>query len=266
MGYVSSDVHGHKVELVSALGSAGLVDAAGHWSGGEAILWFLGDFLDRGPDGIGVIDLVMRLQSEARNSGGAVHALLGNHEVLALGMHKFADAEVPVPALYRPGPSFAESWLINGGRIRDQERLTDEHLTWLTGLPAMASQEDDLLMHSDSLEYLAWGDTVDTVNAAIADVFGSDDLIAWWGVWARLTDRHAFLGPEGPASAAHLLSTYGGGRIVHGHSIIGDLCSTDSRTVTGPFGYADGLVLAVDGGIYDGGPCLVVDLDDHARG
>ncbi|MGI8578010.1 MAG: metallophosphoesterase [Nocardioidaceae bacterium] len=258
MGYVTSDVHGHRAELLAALASAGLVDAAGEWSGGDETLWFLGDFLDRGPDGVGVIDSVMRMQRSAETSGGAVRALLGNHEVLALGMHKFGDAEVPTP--YGRGPSFAESWLINGGQADDQERLTDEHLRWLRRLPAMARLADDLLMHSDSLEYLAWGDDVEAVNARVAAVLGSDDLAAWWELWARLTTRHAFLGLDGSAGAAHMLSTYGGRRIVHGHSIIGDMRGVESRLTTGPYEYADGLALAVDGGIYDGGPCLVVDL------
>ena len=42
MRYVVSDVHGHRDELVEALRSAGLLDAAGHWSGGDATLWVLG--------------------------------------------------------------------------------------------------------------------------------------------------------------------------------------------------------------------------------
>ena len=42
MRYVVSDVHGHRDELVEALRSAGLLDADGHWSGGDATLWVLG--------------------------------------------------------------------------------------------------------------------------------------------------------------------------------------------------------------------------------
>ena len=36
MRYAVSDVHGHRDDLVDALRSAGLVDAAGDWSGGDA--------------------------------------------------------------------------------------------------------------------------------------------------------------------------------------------------------------------------------------
>ena len=41
-----------------------------------------GDLLDRGTDGRKVLDLLMRLEGEARKAGGRVHALLGNHEVM----------------------------------------------------------------------------------------------------------------------------------------------------------------------------------------
>ena len=93
--YVVGDVHGHREELVDALRAEGLVDDEGAWSGGERHLWFLGDFVDRGPDGVGAIDLVMRLQEQAADAGGQVETLLGNHEILALGMYHFGDEQVP---------------------------------------------------------------------------------------------------------------------------------------------------------------------------
>ena len=111
--YVVGDVHGHLAELIRALHVAELCDEEGHWAGGEAELWFLGDFVDRGPDGVGVIDLVMRLAEEATAAGGSVNSLIGNHEVLLLGMYRFGDDQVPDS----PGPrSFAPSWLLNGGQ------------------------------------------------------------------------------------------------------------------------------------------------------
>jgi len=57
-----------------------------------------------------------------------------------------------------------------------------------------------------------------------------------------------------------VLDRLGGEHIVHGHSIIGSLVDRPSEEVEGPFTYADGLVLAIDGGRYDGGPLLLVEL------
>src|SRR6266498_1385221 len=113
--YAVSDIHGHPEKLLASLRAAGLTDAEGNWSGGDARLWFLGDFFDRGPDGIGVVDTVRRLAAQT----AGVRALLGNHEILALGMHRFGSTEVPYDGLLPR--SFERSWVLNGGRDRDQE-------------------------------------------------------------------------------------------------------------------------------------------------
>ena len=98
--YVIADVHGYRPELRAALRGQGLADEAGHWSGGRARLCLLGDYVDRGPDGIGVIDDIRRLTTEAAAAGGAVTALLGNHEVQILAAHRFGTAAVAHPAYW----------------------------------------------------------------------------------------------------------------------------------------------------------------------
>src|SRR5450759_2257513 len=95
MHYAVSDVHGHFDDLVAALRQADLLDADGAWCGGQTRLTFLGDYFDRGPDGIAVVDLVRRLQDEAAPSGGRVDAVIGTHEILALGMSRFGGQQVP---------------------------------------------------------------------------------------------------------------------------------------------------------------------------
>lgn len=255
--YVVGDVHGHLDELLGALADAGLVDDEAAWSGGDTHLWFLGDFVDRGPDGIGVIDLVMRLAAEAAEAGGQVEALLGNHEILLLGMHHFGDTEVPSDF----GPrSFARSWEMNGGQGTDQEAVTGEHVEWLCSRPALALVGDHLLMHSDTVEYLAWGADIAEINAGIQEVLGGEDLVEWWEVWRRLTTRHAFRGPFGGEVAGQLLGVLGGDQVVHGHSVIADQLGVAPAQIETPYEYADGRALGVDGGVFVGGPCLVVRL------
>jgi hypothetical protein len=78
------DVHGAYPALVELLQTAGLVDSELHWTGGRTHAVSLGDLLDRGPDVRQVLDLVMRLQGEARAAGGDVHVVLGNHEAMNL--------------------------------------------------------------------------------------------------------------------------------------------------------------------------------------
>jgi len=77
-----ADVHGAYDELTALLRSVDVVDAELHWSGGRTHLVSLGDLLDRGADSRKVMDLLMRLQTEAAEAGGEVHVVLGNHEAM----------------------------------------------------------------------------------------------------------------------------------------------------------------------------------------
>jgi hypothetical protein len=98
---VVGDIHGAGTNLAQILQAAGLIDAQRKWSGGTARLVQTGDVLDRGPEVREAIDLLMRLEGEARRAGGRVDVLFGNHEgmnvlrdyrdVLA-GFERFADA------------------------------------------------------------------------------------------------------------------------------------------------------------------------------
>lgn len=255
--YVVGDVHGHRDELAEALREKGLLDADDDWAGGEATLWFLGDFVDRGPDGVGVIDLVMRLERQAAAAGGHCGTLLGNHEILLLGMYHFGDTEVPSDF----GPrSFARSWEINGGLLEDQDRLTPQHIEWLTSRPMLTLAADHLLMHSDTLEYLDWGTDIDEINTRGREILQGSDIESWWDVWRRMTTRYAFRGPEGTDVAQQMMDRLGGERIVHGHSVIADQLGIHPAQIEGPYLYAGGKALGIDGGLFVGGPCLIIPL------
>lgn len=256
--FAVSDIHGHLEKLTAALQDAGLTDADGNWAGDDARLWFLGDFFDRGPDGIGVLRYVRGLIEQAPDS--AIEMLLGNHEILALGMRKFDDTFVPHDGITLR--SFERSWALNGGQDRDQELLTDDETDWLLDRPMLALDAGHLLMHSDTAEYIEWGDSIEAINAAASTELHSDDIEVWWEIWRRMTSRYAFRGDGGPEIARIMLQHLGGQRIVHGHSIVADQLGIDPQYLTDPLLYADGLVLGIDGGAFDGGPCLVVELEE----
>ncbi len=96
------DVHGAFDQFVEILQTTGLVDAKRQWVGGTAILVQTGDVFDRGAKVREALDLLMRLEDEARRAGGRVESLLGNHEVMNL-LHEFRDVG---PAAYA---SFADA-------------------------------------------------------------------------------------------------------------------------------------------------------------
>ena len=83
---------------------------------------FLGDYIDRGPQSRGVIELLIQRQA-ARP--GTIVCLRGNHEQMAIDAHA-SDRAVPL-------------WLVNNGastlRNYGGGRISPEHLDWLAALP-----------------------------------------------------------------------------------------------------------------------------------
>ncbi|MEU0677375.1 metallophosphoesterase [Streptomyces sp. NPDC006172] len=263
--FVVGDVHGYLDELLAALQDKGLVDAAGQWCAGTARLWFLGDFTDRGPDGIGVIDLVMRLSAEAAAAGGYCKALMGNHELLLLGAKRFGDTPVNSGA---GTATFQAAWLLNGGQKSDMDRLQDHHLQWMARLDAVEEVDGHLLLHSDTTAYLDYGDSIEAVNDTIRETITRNDADEVWDLFRKFTKRFAFRDEGGADAARSLLDTYGGNRVVHGHSpipyLLGEVGSEEdddpTPAVEGPHVYADGLAIAMDGGVTMAGKLLVQQL------
>jgi hypothetical protein len=248
--FVVGDVHGHRDALVGLLRDAGLVGGDESWSGGDAVLWLLGDLVDRGPDGLGAIDLVRRLE---RESDGAVRCLLGNHEAYLLAVHLAGGEELGLP-----GTTFGDLWRANGGLERDLAGLTAEHVEWIERRPAVALEGDWLLLHADTDAYLHCGASIAEVNARVTAVLRSGDPAWLEGLLEVLSDR---LRLHDAAVTDRLLTTLGGSRIVHGHTPIASVLGVDPRAVTAPLGYGEARVLNVDHCLFGGGPGFVTRLD-----
>ncbi len=78
------DLHGDFDECVRLLRSAELIDKRNRWIGDKAHLVQTGDILDRGAESRKIMDLLIKLEGQAKKAGGRVHVLLGNHEVMNL--------------------------------------------------------------------------------------------------------------------------------------------------------------------------------------
>lgn len=255
--FVIGDIHGHLDKMMRLLRYAGLANAQAEWRGGNAQLWFMGDFTDRGPDGIGVIDFVMRLQRDAAQKGGHVGALLGNHDVALLGAHFFRDYKTR-----GPGGTLYRDWVKNGGLDSDLARLETRHIEWLQQLPAMALAHERLLVHADALFYLNYGETIEQVNAATTRALTNGGADAYDQLLAYSGERLVFgpKEPNGVSRARQFLARFGGKQIIHGHTPIPTLNGEPLDRVTRAFVYADGLAVDVDGGIYKGGTGFVYEV------
>ncbi len=79
--HIISDIHGNYRAFRNLLLHAQLIDESNQWTGGEARLFLLGDYVTSGPDSKSVIDLIRSLECQVPDQ---VIALLGNHELLFL--------------------------------------------------------------------------------------------------------------------------------------------------------------------------------------
>jgi len=255
--YVIGDIHGYYTQLLTLLRDAQLIDDDDAWAGGDATLCFIGDYFDRGPDGVSVVELIMRLQAEAQAAGGAVHALLGNHEVFLLAAYRLREQR----------DNFYWDWLTYGGQQRDMERLTETHVQWLQQLPVMLHINNRLLIHADALFYVEYGSTVNQVNENISKILHGNDLRAWARLSDAFTERFTFhkrsiigVNTRGIERARSLLLTFSGKQIIHGHTPIAVMTGKSPQSVTEALVYAKGLCVDVDGGLYQGGGGFVYEL------
>ncbi|MFO7627222.1 MAG: metallophosphoesterase [Candidatus Fermentibacteraceae bacterium] len=79
-----SDVHGDFPHFREILLASGVMDDSFRWTWGEGHLVVLGDIMDRGPAVTECLWLVYLLAQQAERAGGAVHFVLGNHELMVL--------------------------------------------------------------------------------------------------------------------------------------------------------------------------------------
>ena len=82
--FVVGDVHGSYDNLINLLQKSKVIDSGLKWSAGSSHLLFLGDQFDRGEDVTKVLWFIHGLEEQAEESGGKVHLLLGNHEIMTM--------------------------------------------------------------------------------------------------------------------------------------------------------------------------------------
>lgn len=81
---VLSDVHGQFAVMRNLLQKQGIINQQLQWQFGTGHLVIVGDIVDRGEAVTESLWLLYQLEQQAREAGGQVHLLLGNHETMVL--------------------------------------------------------------------------------------------------------------------------------------------------------------------------------------
>ncbi len=201
------DVHGDYGQFVKTLRAAEVVDQKLNWSSGKTHLVQIGDVLDRGPDSRKVMDLLMKLEVQAAQAGGAVHALIGNHEEMVLrGDWRYVNADEKT--------SF-------GGEagLREAMAADGRYGQWIRGHNAVIKINDVLFLHGGLSPKYA-GKSLDELNRGIRDGLGKGGMgrDSAGPLWYR---RLGWDEESTPAAQVDtILRNFGVGHVVVGHTVL----------------------------------------------
>ena len=113
-------------------------------------LYFLGDYVDRGPDSKGVIDYIRFLQKEEYT----VTVLRGNHEEFLLDLYE-AEIKSKIPWIFDSALLKRRAWKAIGGNdtlksfgIHNLKEIPTEYIEWIKTLDYYIKLDDFILVHA----------------------------------------------------------------------------------------------------------------------
>jgi len=180
------DVHGAYDRLLHLLQVGGIARAdakakGGYaWAGGKRTLVSVGDLIDKGPQSLEVLDLMMSLQAGAREAGGDVIVTLGNHEAEFLA---------------RPGKKdktedFEKELEKRGIDLHDVAAGRNDYGRFLRNLPMAARVNSWFFAHGGSTSGMSLAQIGDHFRAVVDSgkwknpfLIGDDSLLEarkWW--------------------------------------------------------------------------------------
>jgi serine/threonine protein phosphatase 1 len=131
--FIIGDIHGCLEMLKS------LMDGL-DWDPDRDGLIFLGDYIDRGEDPKGVVDLILEISGEGRS----VQCLMGNHEDLFL---EFLEGADPANFILNGGINTMESYHMDDGPGR-ADMIPSDHYTFMKNLQPMIELDDYYVVHA----------------------------------------------------------------------------------------------------------------------
>jgi len=143
------DIHGYADKLKMLLYKLGYDDKKGYFQHPERRVVFVGDYIDRGSDNRGVVDLVKRMVDN-----GSAKALMGNHEYNAILFNILGKSGYLRPHLIKNYKQHSETLLQYLGKQKEY----DEMINWFKTLPLYIETEEYRACHAcfdhQSIQYL----------------------------------------------------------------------------------------------------------------
>lgn len=219
-----SDAHAVASGFAAALREAGIIDDRARWCAPpRTALVGCGDYISRGRDSRGVVDLLRGLAEQAPASGGAVHLARGNHEHLLQHLHD-GGADMLEHFLFYGGDTAVESFGCerpdpNGcaAMIACLSERDPGLFPWVDGLLHAVRWRDVLFVHGGLVPY-----------AALDDLGLTTDRHLWI--------RSAFFATPWTSGAFDAYRMAGIERVVYGHT-----ATTDGHRIL-----QDGRLLCLD--------------------
>lgn len=217
---VLSDIEGNQRFLDAALASLAVTDSAGNWRYGRNHLVIAGDAVDRGRDVFAVLWRLYTLSLQAREAGGAVHLVLGNHEQYVLRGNISRANPDHLHALARmggPAAAFGPDTLI-GHWLRLQPVIIKTGRIVIThgGVNPLVADAGFTVNNLNSAMRRYWlGDMPS--KAELDAVIGPAGLTQYRGYIEDAEDRYA---RATGAQVGDVLAHFGAKSIVVGHTLV----------------------------------------------
>ncbi len=245
-----SDIHGQYDVFIRLLRNNLVIDERNNWIFGSGHLVINGDIFDRGNRVTEILWLVFKLENQAKVSGGKVHFLLGNHEVMVMNNDlRYIDPKYNTTAR-RLGTTYDQ--LYSKNLIIGQ---------WLRTKPVIVKINDMIFNHAGiSSEFVSKNLNQELVNKAFIndiidkdeDAIEADPLLDYLTgsngpIWYRgYFEDNSFNHTKLDAILNHLGASY----IIVGHTSMDEIKF-----------YYSGKVIAIDSSIKEGitGQVLIYD-------
>ena len=218
-----SDPHGDIVPLIMFLQGNGVIDEQLNWSFGTNHLMIPGDVMDRGEDQTAIYWLLYKLEKQARQAGGEMHFLIGNHEVMVAQSNLSYAAAKYLTVATKIGVAYDYLWSNNTelGRwmqSRNTIEIIGSDLYVHGGLGAnMASKSVSIEQINDTVrKYIALPSGASSGSPVAALIMGSNGPFWYRGLVDNLLYE---------SDVDEILARYEVSRMIMGHTRVNDVSS-----------------------------------------